>query len=104
MPFVWHKRLANLQKHGLDFADVIFFDWESELVTPTHSNSFKAMGYSEDGTAVVIYGLLGSEAVSIISFRPASPKEGSYSDDCKISGKARFSARPWLFQGRLGFH
>jgi uncharacterized DUF497 family protein/uncharacterized protein (DUF4415 family) len=77
MPFVWdeHKRLANLQKHGLDFADVIFFDWESALVTPTHSNRFKAMGYFEDGTAVVIYGLLGSEAVSIISFRPASPKE-----------------------------
>jgi len=29
----------------------------------------------EDGTAVVVYALLGSEAVSLISFRPASNKE-----------------------------
>ncbi|WP_018856675.1 BrnT family toxin [Rhizobium sp. 42MFCr.1] len=77
MRFEWDesKRVANLHKHGLDFADVIFFDWESALVTPTHSNRFKAIGYFEDGTAVIIYGLLGSEAVSIISFRPASARE-----------------------------
>lgn len=77
MRFEWDesKRVANLHKHGLDFADVIFFDWESALVTPTYSNRFKAIGYFEDGTAVIIYGLLGSEAVSIISFRPASARE-----------------------------
>jgi len=24
------KRIANLQKHGLDFGDVYFFDWKMQ--------------------------------------------------------------------------
>jgi uncharacterized DUF497 family protein len=35
----------------------------------------KAVGYFEDGTAVVIFATLGTEAISIISFRPASERE-----------------------------
>ncbi|MGF9562623.1 BrnT family toxin [Neorhizobium sp. JUb45] len=69
------KRLANLDKYGLDFADVMFFGWETAVLEPSHSGRVKAIGYYRDGTAVVIYAGLGSEAISIISFRPASPKE-----------------------------
>ncbi|MBY5570358.1 hypothetical protein HFO55_24430 [Rhizobium leguminosarum] len=69
------KRIANLQKHGFDFEDVYFFDWKNTVITTSHGGRFKAIGYYEDGTAVVVYALLGSEAVSIISFRPASNKE-----------------------------
>jgi len=45
------------------------------VITASHGGRFKAIGYYEDGTAVVVYALLGSEAVSLISFRPASNKE-----------------------------
>jgi uncharacterized DUF497 family protein len=40
-----------------------------------HSSRMKAIGCFADGTAVVIFGTLGTEAISIISFRPASAKE-----------------------------
>lgn len=58
-----------------DFEDVYFFDWKNAVITTSHGGRFKAIGYYEDGTSVVVYALLGSEAISIISFRPASNKE-----------------------------
>lgn len=77
MKIVWDepKRIANIEKHGLDFADVLFFGWETAHIRKTHSNRMKAVGYFEDGTAVVIYAELGTEAISIISFRPANSKD-----------------------------
>jgi len=70
------KRLANLLKHGLDFADLedgAFF--ETALVRPAKSGRFQAIGRFDDGTIVVIFALLGSEGLSIISMRPASKME-----------------------------
>jgi len=81
MKIVWDepKRLANLDKHGLDFADVIFFDWHNAIIDASQSKHrpprFKAIGHFADGIAVVIYASLGTEAISIVSFRPASAKE-----------------------------
>jgi hypothetical protein len=77
MKIVWDepKRLANLDKHGLDFADVIHFEWETALIVTTHSSRFKAVGRYADGTAVVVYAELGTEAISIVSFRPANATE-----------------------------
>jgi uncharacterized DUF497 family protein len=79
MKIIWDepKRQENIEKHGLDFADLIFFEWETALISQSHSNRMKAIGYFEDGTAVVVYSILGTEAISIISFRPASMKERS---------------------------
>lgn len=77
MKLVWdeRKRLANLTKHKLDFADVIFFDWEGCHISKAHSGRSKAVGRFRDGTSVVVYATLGTEAMSVISFRPASAKE-----------------------------
>lgn len=82
MKIVWdeHKRLANLAKHGLDFDDIDEFDWENALVleakpAPDGRRRFKAIGTFRDGTAATIFATLGSEAISIISFRPASEQE-----------------------------
>jgi uncharacterized DUF497 family protein len=69
------EAVANFQKHCLDFADVVFFDWSGAVIETTHSHRMKAVGYFEDGTAVVIFATLGTEAISIISFRPASEGE-----------------------------
>jgi uncharacterized DUF497 family protein len=77
MKIVWDepKRLANLEKHGLDFIDVLYFGWEDALILAARNGRYKAIGRLDDGTAVVIYALLGSEALSIISFRPAGVLE-----------------------------
>lgn len=77
MKIVWDepKRLANLEKHGLDFIDVLYFGWEDALILAARNGRYKAIGRLDDGTAVVIYALLGSEALSIISFRPAGALE-----------------------------
>ena len=82
MKIVWDepKRLANIEKHGLDFADVDRFDWANAAVGPARKDIFgrlrlKAIGRFDNGVAVVIYAELGSEAISIVSFRPASVQE-----------------------------
>lgn len=75
------KRLANLLKHGLDFADLedgAFFD--TALVRPAKLERFQAIGRFDDGTIVVVFALLGSEGISIISMRPASKRERSLFD------------------------
>lgn len=82
MKIIWDepKRLANIDKHSLDFADIGEFDWENALVAESRTDTrnkrrFKAIGYFRNGTAAVIFATLGSEAISIVSFRPASEKE-----------------------------
>jgi uncharacterized DUF497 family protein len=69
------KRLANLAKHGLDFAllDVEFF--LSSVVRPAKLGRYMAIGHLADGTVAVVFARLGSEGVSVISMRPASAKE-----------------------------
>ncbi len=82
MKIIWDepKRLASIDKHGLDFADIGEFDWESAIVAKSpaetpNSRRFKAIGYIRDGTAAVVFATLGSEAISIVSSRQASEKE-----------------------------
>jgi uncharacterized DUF497 family protein len=82
MKIVWDepKRLANIAKHGFDFADIGDFDWEDAMVVESQAvefnqRRFKAVGYFRDGTAAVIFATLGAEAISIVSFRRASEKE-----------------------------
>ena len=86
MKIVWDepKRLANLEKHGFDFADVSDLDWASAVIEEGKPDALgkrrlKAIGYFRDGIAAAIFATLGTEAISIISFRPASEKEkGSF--------------------------
>lgn len=77
MKFVWDepKRLANLEKHGLDFEDVVEFSWETAVIDVGHTGRMKAVGYLGDRAAVVIFSVLGEEATAIISFRPAGNRE-----------------------------
>ncbi len=71
------KRMTNLDKHGLDFADLedgTFF--ETALVIPSRDGRFKAVGWLGDVLViVVVFKPLGTEALSVISMRPASIKE-----------------------------
>lgn len=38
------KRLANIDKHGLDFEAIDDFDWHGALITLSHSRRYKAIG------------------------------------------------------------
>lgn len=70
------KRLANLAKHeGLDFADLTEEFFLTAIIAPAKARRLKAIGKLHDGTLAVIFAALGSEAVSVISMRPASKVE-----------------------------
>jgi uncharacterized protein len=78
MRIVWDepKRLANLVKHGIDFARIGEEFFALALVGPAKENRFFAIG-ELDGVITVIFALLGTEGLSIISARPASSRERS---------------------------
>ncbi len=77
MKIVWDelKRQANLNKHGLDFADLDENFFENAVVRPTRSRRWRGIGVSVQGVVAVIFFALGVEAVSVISMRPASRQE-----------------------------
>lgn len=76
MIIVWDepKRAANLAKHGIDFANIDEEFFLNALTGPAkHGRNF-AIG-KLNGVIVVIFAVLGSEGLLIISARPASRKE-----------------------------
>ena len=74
---VWDepKRLANLDKHGLDFADLNETFFDNALVIPSHNNSKRWVAIGVNIRGVVVFARLGREGVSIVSMRPASRSE-----------------------------
>ncbi len=78
MRLVWDesKRLANIAKHGIDFADVAAeFDFRAAALAVARDGRFKATGRFRTYIIVVIFKFLGTEALSLISARPASRRE-----------------------------
>ena len=77
MKILWdeRKRIGNLVKHGMDFAflDETFF--EAAVIFPAKADRWMAVGRLDDGSIAVIFATLGSEAISLISMRPASKAE-----------------------------
>lgn len=69
------KRRANLERHGLDFRDVTLDFFVKSLILPTKRDRRQAIGYLEDRLVSLVYKPMGSEALSLISLRPASVKE-----------------------------
>jgi uncharacterized protein len=74
---VWDepKRLANLDKHGLDFADLNETFFDNALVLPTYNRRWAGIGKNIRGVIVVVFVTLGKEAISVISMRPANKNE-----------------------------
>jgi uncharacterized DUF497 family protein len=77
MRIVWDepKRLANLDKHQFDFEDLTPEFFDEAVVIPVRERRLAAIGRMADAILTVIYFELGTEAVSVISMRYASPKE-----------------------------
>ena len=78
MKIVWDetKRQRNLAKHGMDFADLTFEFFLSASIGRARHDRYLAIG-ELDGRIVVavVFRPLGTEALSVISMRPASSKE-----------------------------
>ncbi|RJR47672.1 MAG: BrnT family toxin [Deltaproteobacteria bacterium] len=80
MRFEWdeRKRLSNLERHGLDFLDVIeVFEGPYIIVPSAHKGNeerFLAIGVLEARLVTVVY-TIRSGAIRIISFRRARHEE-----------------------------
>jgi len=72
------KRVANLDKHGMDFADLNETFFDTALVLKTHGDRWRAIGVNIRGVIAVIFARRGVEGVSVISMRPASKKERAF--------------------------
>jgi uncharacterized protein len=77
MKIIWDepKRIANLDKHGMDFADLDEKFFHNALVLNTYGQRYRAIGVNIRGVVSVIFAVYGMEAVSVISMRPANRKE-----------------------------
>ncbi len=76
MIIVWDepKREANIAKHGIDFADIGEAFFVTAMIGQAKDDRYFALG-ELNGMIIVIFATLGTEAISIISARPASRKE-----------------------------
>ncbi|WP_210255046.1 BrnA antitoxin family protein [Bradyrhizobium symbiodeficiens] len=96
MKIVWDepKRLANLDKHELDFADLNETFFDNALVIPSHNKSKRwvAIGVSIRGVIVVVFARLGREGVSICD-RQAAAKGNSMPNAKKKSGYTKRDLR-----------
>lgn len=69
------KRISNLRKHRLDFADLDREFLEQARMAEVRNGRYALIGRYRGITVVVVLKPLGSEAVSIISMRRANKKE-----------------------------
>ena len=77
MKIVWDetKRQSNLRNRGLDFADIPYEFFLGSRIDKARHGRLKAVGLFRDMVLTVIFKPLGSEAISIVSMRPASRTE-----------------------------
>ena len=77
MKIVWDepKREANLIKHQMDFASLTEGFFESSVVVPVKEGRYAAVGHHFGDAILVVFAVLGTEAISVISMRPASRSE-----------------------------
>lgn len=71
------KRLQNLAKHDLDFAELTIEFFEDAVILPAKAGRFMAINVLLNGVVTVVFARLGMEGISIVSMRPASRKERS---------------------------
>lgn len=81
MKYEWDegKRLTNLQKHGIDFIDIISFEWDSAVVAEDSRQEYgeqryAAYGFIENRLCCLVY-TMRKDIIRIISLRKANGKE-----------------------------
>lgn len=69
------KRIANLEKHGLDLNAVGYAFFEEAVILEAKKDRFLALGRLDGRTVAAVFKPLGTEAIALISLRPASKQE-----------------------------
>ena len=74
---VWDlpKHRINIENHGLDFGIVTLDFLADAIIRPAKKGRLQAIGIIDGRAVSLIFSLLGTEAVSLISLRVASEKE-----------------------------
>lgn len=67
----------------MDFADLTPAYFEAAIIRPAKGNRLFAFGRFADGTIAVVFGVLGVEAISVISMRRASTTERKLYEQAK---------------------
>ena len=77
MKIAWDepKRVANLAKHRLDFADLNESYFETALLQPARTGRWMAIGLNVHNVISVVFAVLGKEGLSLISMRSANKNE-----------------------------
>jgi uncharacterized DUF497 family protein len=77
MRILWDepKRLANIDKHGLDFAALTEGFFSQAMIRAAKGERYLAIGFIGASAVAVVFRPLGAEALSVISMRPANRKE-----------------------------
>lgn len=76
------KRQTNLAKHGLDFADLDGEFFLAARIIDAKERRLMAIGeFHGELIIAVVFAPLGTEAISVISMRPASSRERSLIHD-----------------------
>lgn len=89
MRVIWDEpeREANLAKHGLDFADARDrFIFEEAVILPSYAASdgrprIVALNVLDGRLVAAVFSPLGSEALTLISLRPATRAERRIVED-----------------------
>ncbi len=69
------KYRINLQIHGLDFGIVTLECLADAIIRPAKNGRLQAIGLIDGRPVSLVFSLLGTEAVSLISLRAESEKE-----------------------------
>ena len=83
MRIVWDepKRLANIARRGMDFADLDQAFFEGSVIVPAKLGRQIAVGRHHSEIILVVFVALGTEGLSVVSMRPASRKERRLIDE-----------------------
>ena len=77
MIIVWDepKRLANLYKHGFDFAELTEGFFASSVIVPANRGRSMAVGRLSNGVIAVVFVFVGRVGVWVIYLRPPDSKD-----------------------------
>jgi uncharacterized protein len=86
MQIVWDefKRIENIRKHGYDFAAVELDFFQTAVIIPAKDSRLKALNVFSAKVIVVIFYVLGSQGLSIISMRTASRAERELYEQAQV--------------------
>ncbi|WP_417908784.1 BrnT family toxin [Candidatus Electronema sp. PJ] len=81
MQYEWDEKKCrqNVEKHGIDFADVVYFDWHSALEIEDDRSNYgekriRAFGLLHNRLVVLVYTQRNSR-IRLISLRKANQRE-----------------------------